>query len=151
MVGGLDKYFQIVKCFRDEDLRADRQPEFTQIDCEMSFVEQEDIIQTFEGLAKHLLKELKGLDFGAFPRMTYAEAMKTYGNDKPDIRFGMKFGELNDLAQHRDFKVFNEAELVVGIAVPGANSYTRKEIDALVEWVKRPTDRCNRLGICKMQ
>ena len=138
MVGGLDKYFQIVKCFRDEDLRADRQPEFTQIDCEMSFVEQEDIIQTFEGLAKHLLKELKGLEFGAFPRMTYAEAMKTYGNDKPDIRFGMKFGELNDLAQHRDFKVFNEAELVVGIAVPGANSYTRKEIDALVEWVKRP-------------
>ena len=138
MVGGLDKYFQIVKCFRDEDLRADRQPEFTQIDCEMSFVEQEDVISTFEGLAKHLLKELKGLDFGAFPRMTYAEAMKTYGNDKPDIRFGMKFGELNDLAQHRDFKVFNEAELVVGIAVPGANSYTRKEIDALVEWVKRP-------------
>lgn len=138
MVGGLDKYFQIVKCFRDEDLRADRQPEFTQIDCEMSFVEQEDIIQTFEGLTKHLLKELKGLEFGNFPRMTYAEAMRTYGNDKPDIRFGMKFGELNDLAQHRDFKVFNEAELVVGIAVPNANSYTRKEIDALIEWVKRP-------------
>ncbi|MFK8287619.1 aspartate--tRNA ligase [Capnocytophaga canimorsus] len=138
MVGGLDKYFQIVKCFRDEDLRADRQPEFTQIDCEMSFVEQEDIINTFEGLTKHLLKEVKGVSVEKFPRMTYAEAMKTYGNDKPDIRFGMKFGELNDIAQHKDFKVFNEAELVVGIAVPGANSYTRKEIDALIEWVKRP-------------
>ncbi|GET46123.1 aspartate--tRNA ligase [Capnocytophaga felis] len=138
MVGGLDKYFQIVKCFRDEDLRADRQPEFTQIDCEMSFVEQEDIINTFEGLTKHLLKEVKGVSVEKFPRMTYAEAMKTYGNDKPDIRFGMKFGELNDITQHKDFKVFNEAELVVGIAVPGANSYTRKEIDALIEWVKRP-------------
>lgn len=138
MVGGLDKYFQIVKCFRDEDLRADRQPEFTQIDCEMSFVEQEDIINTFEGLTKHLLKEVKGISIEKFPRMTYAEAMKTYGNDKPDIRFGMKFGELNDIAQHKDFKVFNEAELVVGIAVPGGNSYTRKEIDALIEWVKRP-------------
>ncbi|MFK8282282.1 aspartate--tRNA ligase [Capnocytophaga cynodegmi] len=138
MVGGLDKYFQIVKCFRDEDLRADRQPEFTQIDCEMSFVEQEDIINTFEGLTKHLLKEVKGISIEKFPRMTYAEAMKTYGNDKPDIRFGMKFGELNDIAQHKDFKVFNESELVVGIAVPGANSYTRKEIDALIEWVKRP-------------
>lgn len=138
MVGGLDKYFQIVKCFRDEDLRADRQPEFTQIDCEMSFVEQEDILNTFEGLAKHLLKELKDVSFDKFPRITYNEAIRTYGNDKPDIRFGMKFGELNDLAQHRDFKVFNEAELVVGIAVPNANSYTRKEIDALIEWVKRP-------------
>lgn len=138
MVGGLDKYFQIVKCFRDEDLRADRQPEFTQIDCEMAFVEQEDIIRTFEGLTKHLLKETKGVHIDTFPRMTYAEAMKTYGNDKPDIRFGMKFGELNDIAQHRDFKVFNDAELVVGIAVPGANTYTRKEIDALIEWVKRP-------------
>lgn len=138
MVGGMDRYFQIVKCFRDEDLRADRQPEFTQIDCEMAFVEQEDIIQTFEGLTKHLLKKLKGISVEKFPRMTYAEAMKTYGNDKPDIRFGMKFGELNDLAQHRDFKVFNESELVVGIAVPNGNSYTRKEIDALIEWIKRP-------------
>ena len=138
MVGGLDRYFQIVKCFRDEDLRADRQPEFTQIDCELSFVEQEDILNIFEGMTKYLLKELKGLTFGQFPRITYAEAMRRYGNDKPDIRFGMEFGELNDLTQHRDFKVFNEAELVVGIAVPGANSYTRKEIDALVEWVKRP-------------
>lgn len=138
MVGGMDKYFQIVKCFRDEDLRADRQPEFTQIDCEMAFVEQEDIIQVFEALTKHLLKELKGLEVGTFPRMTYDEAMKKYGNDKPDIRFGMEFGELNEVAQHKDFAVFNSAELVVGIAVPGAASYTRKEIDNLIEWVKRP-------------
>lgn len=138
MVGGMDKYFQIVKCFRDEDLRADRQPEFTQIDCEMAFVEQEDIMQVFEGLTRHLLKELKGLEFGAFPRMTYDEAMKKYGNDKPDIRFGMEFGELNAVAQHKDFAVFNTSELVVGIAVPGAATYTRKEIDALIEWVKRP-------------
>lgn len=129
MVGGLDKYFQIVKCFRDEDLRADRQPEFTQIDCEMSFVEQEDIINTFEGLTKHLLKEVKGVSIEKFPRMTYAEAMKTYGNDKPDIRFGMKFGELNDITQHKDFKVFNEAELVVGIAVPGVTAtHVRKSM-----------------------
>ncbi len=138
MVGGMDKYFQIVKCFRDEDLRADRQPEFTQIDCEMAFVEQEDIIQTFEGLTRHLLKELKGVETEAFPRMTYDEAMKKYGNDKPDIRFGMEFGELNEVAQHKDFAVFNNSELVVGIAVPGAASYSRKEIDALIDWVKRP-------------
>lgn len=138
MVGGMDKYFQIVKCFRDEDLRADRQPEFTQIDCEMSFVEQEDIIQMFEGLASHLLKELKGIETGPFPRMTHDEAMKKYGNDKPDIRFGMEFGELNEVAQHKDFAVFNSSELVVGIAVPGAASYTRKQIDELIEWVKRP-------------
>ena len=138
MVGGMDKYFQIVKCFRDEDLRADRQPEFTQIDCEMAFVEQEDIVQTFEGLASHLLKELKGIETGTFPRMTYDEAMKKYGNDKPDIRFGMEFGELNEVAQHKDFGVFNNSELVVGIAAPGCASYTRKEIDALIDWVKRP-------------
>lgn len=138
MVGGMDKYFQIVKCFRDEDLRADRQPEFTQIDCEMAFVEQEDIIQMFEGLASHLLKELKGVETGPFPRMTYDEAMKKYGNDKPDIRFGMEFGELNEVAQHKEFAVFNSSELVVGIAVPGAASYTRKQIDELIEWVKRP-------------
>lgn len=138
MVGGMDKYFQIVKCFRDEDLRADRQPEFTQIDCEMAFVEQEDIMQTFEGLASHLLRELKGVETGAFPRMTYDEAMRKYGNDKPDIRFGMEFGELNEVAQHKDFAVFNDAELVVGIAAPGCASYTRKEIDALIDWVKRP-------------
>jgi len=138
MVGGMDKYFQIVKCFRDEDLRADRQPEFTQIDCEMAFVEQEDILNVFEGLTRHLLKELKGIEVEKFPRMTYDHAMKTYGNDKPDIRFGMEFGELNPVAQHKDFGVFNSAELVVGIAAPGCGEMTRKEIDALIEWVKRP-------------
>jgi aspartyl-tRNA synthetase len=138
MVGGMDKYFQIVKCFRDEDLRADRQPEFTQIDCEMAFVEQEDILNVFEGLTRHLLKEIKGIEVNKFPRMTYEHAMKTYGNDKPDIRFGMEFGELNEFAQHKEFSVFNSAELVVGIAVPGAGNYTRKEIDALIDWVKRP-------------
>ena len=138
MVGGIDKYFQIVKCFRDEDLRADRQPEFTQIDCEMSFVNQEDIINTFENLTKHLLKLMNGISIDSFPRMTYNDAMKTYGNDKPDIRFGMKFGELNSVAQHKDFNVFNSAELVVGIAVPGGNSFTRKEIDKIIDWLKRP-------------
>lgn len=138
MVGGMDKYFQIVKCFRDEDLRADRQPEFTQIDCEMAFVELEDILNVFEGLTRHLLKEIKGVEVAKFPRITYDYAMKTYGNDKPDIRFGMEFGELNAVAQHKDFPVFNAAELVVGIAVPGAGNYTRKEIDALIDWVKRP-------------
>ena len=138
MVGGMDKYFQIVKCFRDEDLRADRQPEFTQIDCEMAFVEQEDILNVFEGLTRHLLKTVRGVEIAEFPRMTYDHAMKTYGNDKPDIRFGMEFGELNTVAQNKDFKVFNEAELVVGIAVPGGASMTRKEIDKLIDWVKRP-------------
>jgi aspartyl-tRNA synthetase len=138
MVGGMDKYFQIVKCFRDEDLRADRQPEFTQIDCEMAFVEQEDILNTFEGLTKHLLKEIKGVEIDSFPRITFDEAMKRYGNDKPDIRFGMEFGELNEVAQHKEFNVFNSAELVVGIAVPNGNNYTRKEIDKLTDWVKRP-------------
>ncbi len=138
MVGGMDRYFQIVKCFRDEDLRADRQPEFTQIDCEMAFVDQEDILNTFEGLTRHLLKEIKGVAIEKFPRMPYEEAMKRYGNDKPDIRFGMEFGELNEVAQHKDFNVFNTAELVVGIAVPGGNAYTRKEIDKLIDWVRRP-------------
>jgi aspartyl-tRNA synthetase len=138
MVGGMDKYFQIVKCFRDEDLRADRQPEFTQIDCEMAFVEQEDILNTFEGLTRHLLKEINGVDAGPFPRMTFDDAMRLYGNDKPDIRFGMQFAELNEVIQHKDFKVFNSAELVVGIAVPGGNNYTRKEMDGLINWVKRP-------------
>ena len=138
MVGGMDKYFQIVKCFRDEDLRADRQPEFTQIDCEMAFVEQEDILNVFEGLTRHLLKKIHGLEVAQFPRITYDYAMKTYGNDKPDIRFDMKFGELNTVAQHKDFPVFNSAELVVGFAAPGCASYTRKEIDALIDWVKRP-------------
>lgn len=138
MVGGLDRYFQIVKCFRDEDLRADRQPEFTQIDCELSFVTQEDILEIFEGLTKYLLKKIKGVEINRFPVMTYDDAMRLYGSDKPDIRFGMRFGELNDLAQHRDFNVFNEAELVVGIAVPGASDYTRKQLDELTDWVKRP-------------
>ena len=138
MVGGMDKYFQIVKCFRDEDLRADRQPEFTQIDCEMAFVEQEDILNVFEGLTKYLLKEIKGINIENFPRMTYDDAMRKYGNDKPDIRFGMEFGELNAISQHKDFSIFNDAELVVGIAVPGGAAYTRKEIDALVDWVRRP-------------
>src|SRR5690554_6731444 len=124
MVGGMDKYFQIVKCFRDEDLRADRQPEFTQIDCEMAFIEQEDILNVFEGLTRHLLQKIHHIEIDKFPRMTFDEAMRTYGNDKPDIRFGMKFGELNAVAQHKEFSVFNNAELVVGIAVPGAATYT---------------------------
>ena len=138
MVGGMDKYFQIVKCFRDEDLRADRQPEFTQIDCEMAFVEQEDILNIFEGMTRHLLKEINGVEVDTFPRILFDDAMRLYGNDKPDIRFGMEFGELNDVAQHKEFKVFNSAELVVGIAVPGGASYTRKEIDKLIDWVRRP-------------
>jgi aspartyl-tRNA synthetase len=138
MVGGLDKYFQIVKCFRDEDLRADRQPEFTQIDCEMTFVDQEAILSQFEGLTRHLLKEIKGIEVANFPRMTYREAIKTYGNDKPDIRFGMTFKEFNTLAQGKGFGVFDSQELVVGIAVPGAAEMSRKEIDALIDWVKRP-------------
>lgn len=138
MVAGMDKYFQIVKCFRDEDLRADRQPEFTQIDCEMAFVEQDDVLNAFEGLTRHLLKEIHDVDTGTFPRMTFDEAIQRYGNDKPDIRFGMEFGELNEVTQHKDFNVFNSAELVVGIAVPGGNTFTRKEIDKLIDWVKRP-------------
>ena len=157
MVGGMDKYFQIVKCFRDEDLRADRQPEFTQIDCEMAFVDQEDILTIFEGLTRHLIKSIHGKDITSFPRMTYDDALQTYGNDKPDIRFGMKFGELNAVAQHKDFGVFNSAELVVGIAVPGGNSFTRKEIDGIITWLKRPQvgalgmiySRCNEDGTYK--
>lgn len=138
MVGGMDKYFQIVKCFRDEDLRADRQPEFTQIDCEMAFVEQEDVMNVFEGMTKTLIKDITGQEFGTFPRMTFAEAMQKYGNDKPDIRFGMEFVELNDLVKGKDFKIFDDAELVVGINVEGCADYTRKQIDELVDWVKRP-------------
>ena len=138
MVGGMDKYFQIVKCFRDEDLRADRQPEFTQIDCEMSFVEQEDVLNIFEEMTRHLLKKVKNVDVDEFPRMTYNEAMEKYGNDKPDIRFGMEFADLNAFAKAGEFKIFNEAELVVGIAVPGGESMTRKEIDKLIDWVRRP-------------
>lgn len=157
MVGGMDKYFQIVKCFRDEDLRADRQPEFTQIDCEMAFIEQEDILNAFEGLTRHLLKEVNGVEVEKFPRLLYDDAMRLYGNDKPDIRFGMQFGELNAVTQHKDFGVFNTAELVVGIAVPGGNSYTRKDIDKLIDWVKRPQvgalgmiySRCNDDGSFK--
>lgn len=138
MVGGMDRYFQIVKCFRDEDLRADRQPEFTQIDCEMAFVEQEDVMNIFEGMASHLLMEVTGQDFGKFPRITFEEAMRRYGNDKPDVRFGMEFVELNDETKGKDFKIFDDAELVVGINVEGCAGYTRKQIDELVDWVKRP-------------
>lgn len=138
MVGGMDKYFQIVKCFRDEDLRADRQPEFTQIDCEMAFVDQEDVMNVFEGMTKTLIKDITGQEFGAFPRMTFADAMQKYGNDKPDIRFGMEFVELNELVKGKDFKIFDDAELVVGINVEGCADYTRKQIDELVDWVKRP-------------
>jgi len=138
MVAGYDRYFQIVKCFRDEDLRADRQPEFTQIDCEMSFVTQEDIFQTFEGLVRHLFKTVKGIEIDNLPRMTYADAMKFYGSDKPDTRFGMRFHELTGLVKGKDFKVFDEAELVVGINAEGCAEYTRKQLDELTEFVKKP-------------
>ena len=139
MVSGYDRYFQIAKCFRDEDLRADRQPEFTQIDCEMSFVEQEDVIETFEGLVKHIFKYVKGIDFtDPFPRMTWHDAMKLYGSDKPDIRFGMPFVELNDVAKGKGFSVADDAELVVGICAQGCAGYTRKQLDELTEFVKRP-------------
>lgn len=138
MVAGYDRYFQIVKCFRDEDLRADRQPEFTQVDCEMSFVEQEDVLQMFEGLMKYLFKQVKGLELEDFPRMTYADAMKYYGCDKPDTRFGMKFVELNDVLQGNGFSVFDSAELIVGICAEGCADYTRKQLDELTDFVKRP-------------
>ena len=145
MVGGMDKYFQIVKCFRDEDLRADRQPEFTQIDCELSFVHQKDIMACFEELLSHLLKEIHGITTEAFPVITYENAMKTYGNDKPDIRFGMTFCELNGLAKNKGFNVFDAQKLVVGIAVPGAANWSRKQIDAWISWVKRPQIGANGL------
>src|SRR5574343_119450 len=138
MVSGFDRYYQIVKCFRDEDLRADRQPEFTQIDCEMSFVEQEDILNMFEGLVKHLFKNVKGIDIESLPRMTYADAMKYYGSDKPDTRFEMKFVELNDVVKGKNFPVFDNAELVVGICAKGCAEYTRKQLDELTDFVKRP-------------
>ncbi len=138
MVSGFDRYFQLVKCFRDEDLRADRQPEFTQIDCEMSFVEQEDILQTFEGLAKYLFKVIKNVEPASFPRISWHDAMKYYGSDKPDIRFGMKFSELNDLAKNKGFKVFDDAELVVGICATGCAEYSRKQLDELTDFVKKP-------------
>jgi len=138
MVAGLDKYFQIVKCFRDEDLRADRQPEFTQIDCEMAFVEQDDVLNTFEGLITYIFKKIKKIDINKFPKITYEQAIEIYGTDKPDIRFGMEFVELNDVCQHKDFNVFNSAELVVGIVVNGGNTFTRKEIDKYIDWIKTP-------------
>jgi len=151
MIGGMDKYFQIVKCFRDEDLRADRQPEFTQIDCEMAFVEQEDVLNAFEGLVRHLLKKIHGIDIEKFPRMTFEQAMRKYGNDKPDIRFGMEFVEMNSVTQHRDFGIFNSAELVVGIVVSDGAKFTRKEIDALTNWVKRPQIGASGLIYCKIE
>jgi aspartyl-tRNA synthetase len=138
MVAGYDRYFQLVRCFRDEDLRADRQPEFTQIDCEMSFVTQEDILNTFEGLEKHLFKTVKGIDIEEFPRITYDDAMRLYGSDKPDIRFGMHFVELNDLAKDKGFVVFDNAELVVGINAPGCGTYSRKQLDKLTDFVRKP-------------
>ncbi|WP_295714724.1 aspartate--tRNA ligase [Mucilaginibacter sp.] len=138
MVSGFDRYFQIVKCFRDEDLRADRQPEFTQIDCELSFITQEDILNIFEGLTRHLFTTVKGIDLGDFPRMQYADAMRLYGSDKPDVRFGMEFVELNDIVQGKGFGVFDNAELVVGINAKGCAHYTRKQLDEITEWLKRP-------------
>jgi len=138
MVAGYDKYYQLVKCFRDEDLRADRQPEFTQIDCEMAFVDQDDVLKTFEGMTKHLLKNVKGVEVDDFPRMPYSEAMQRFGSDKPDIRFGMEFIELNDVAKGKGFNVFDSAELVVGICAPGCAEYSRKQLDALTDFVRKP-------------
>lgn len=150
MVSGFDRYYQIVKCFRDEDLRADRQPEFTQIDCEMAFVEQEDVLKTFEGLIKHLFKTCRGIEFTEdFPRMTFAEAMKKYGSDKPDIRFGMEFVEMNDVAKGKNFAVFDDAELVIGIVAKGCSEFTRKQLDELTDWVKRPQIGAKGLIYCK--
>jgi len=149
MVAGYDRYFQLVKCFRDEDLRTDRQPEFTQIDCEMCFVEQEDILNTFEGLMKYLFKSLKNIKLDDFPRMDYAVAIKEYGSDKPDIRFGMKFHELNDLVQNKGFNVFDQAELVVGICAEGAANYSRKQLDALTDFVRKPQIGANGLVYVK--
>ena len=149
MVAGIDKYYQIVKCFRDEDLRADRQPEFTQIDCEMSFIEQEDILITFEGLIRHLLKEVKGVELNEFLRMTYDTAMQLYGTDKPDIRFDMQFIEMNELCQGKEFEVFDRAELVVAINAKGCTNYTRKQLDKLVDFVKTPQVGATGLIYCK--
>ncbi len=149
MVAGMDKYYQIVKCFRDEDLRADRQPEFTQIDCEMSFIEQEDIINMFERLTKHIFKKVKNIDLNTFPKITYDEAMKLYGTDKPDIRFGMKFIELNTLCQGKGFKVFDDAEIIIAINAKSCASYTRKQLDRLTEFVKTPQIGATGLIYCK--
>jgi len=149
MVSGFDRYYQIVRCFRDEDLRADRQPEFTQIDCEMSFVEQEDVMSMFEGMVKHVFRKVKGLELPAFSRMTYADAMKYYGVDKPDIRFEMKIAELNDVVKGKNFKVYDDAELIGGICAKGCAEYTRKQLDELTEWVKRPQIGAGGLGYIK--
>jgi aspartyl-tRNA synthetase len=148
MVAGYDRYYQIVRCFRDEDLRADRQPEFTQIDCEMAFVEQEDILHTFEGMVRHLFKTVKGIDIASVPRMTYADAMHRYGSDKPDIRFGMEFQYLDALMKGKGFPVFDQAEAVIGIVAPGCANYTRKQVDELTEWVKRPQIGAKGLVYC---
>jgi aspartyl-tRNA synthetase len=150
MISGYDRYFQIVRCFRDEDLRADRQPEFTQIDCEMAFVEQEDILKTFEGLIRHLFESVKGVQLPEFKRMTYADAMAKYGSDKPDLRFGMEFVEMNEFTQNKGFKVFDDAELVLGICAKGAGEYSRKQLDALTEFVKRPQIGAQGLIYCKI-
>lgn len=149
MVSGYDRYYQIVRCFRDEDLRADRQPEFTQIDCEMAFVEQEDVLNTFEGLVRHLLREVKGVELGDFPRMTYDQAMEKYGSDKPDVRFGMEFQDMKPVTIGKDFKIFDEAEAVLGIVAEGAGEYTRKQLDAITDWVKRPQIGAKGLVYCK--
>ena len=151
MVAGMDKYFQIVKCFRDEDLRADRQPEFTQIDCEMAFVSQEDILNTFEDLVKHLFQKVKNIELDKFPVMTYDDAVQKYGTDKPDLRYDMKFVELNDVAKNREFNVFNNSELVVGFLIEGGNSFTRKEIDKYTDWVKRPQIGAGGLAYLRIQ
>ena len=151
MVAGMDKYFQIVKCFRDEDLRADRQPEFTQIDCEMAFVSQEDILNTFEDLVKHLFQKVKNIELDKFPVMTYDDAVQKYGTDKPDLRYDMKFVELNDVAKNREFNVFNNSELVVGFLIEGGNSFTRKDIDKYTDWVKRPQIGAGGLAYLRIQ
>ncbi len=151
MVAGMDKYFQIVKCFRDEDLRADRQPEFTQIDCEMAFVSQEDILNTFEDLVKHLFQKVKNIQLDKFPVMTYDDAVQNYGTDKPDLRYDMKFVELNDVAKNREFNVFNNSELVVGFLIEGGNSFTRKDIDKYTDWVKRPQIGAGGLAYLRIQ
>ena len=151
MVAGMDKYFQIVKCFRDEDLRADRQPEFTQIDCEMAFVSQEDILNTFEDLVKHLFQKVKNIKLDKFPVMTYDDAVQKYGTDKPDLRYNMKFVELNDVAKNKEFNVFNNSELVVGFLIEGGNSFTRKDIDKYTDWVKRPQIGAGGLAYLRIQ
>ena len=150
MVSGIDRYYQIVKCFRDEDFRADRQPEFTQIDCEMSFVEQKDVLDTFEGMVRSVFKDVRGVDLGDIPVIRYEEAMRRFGSDKPDIRFGMEFTNLSSVAQGNGFGVFDSAETVLGICVPGGNAYTRKELDGFTDWVKRPQIGAKGLIYCRV-